>query len=60
LEITEAEPLVAYIASTIDAPTALAAKSTESLARLAQEEIRRHGSIHATTDTGIFIARGHR
>ncbi len=54
LEITEAEPLVAYVASMISIQL-----SEEGLARLreiVQTRLARDGSIHIGKDAGLFIA----
>jgi SAM-dependent methyltransferase len=54
LEVTEVDPLVAYVASMISVET-----SEDDLARLravAQARLARHGSIHISKDAGLFIA----
>ena len=55
LRVTEAEPLVAFILSMPDAPPAHDAR-TEALRAFIAEELARHGVIHITKSTGLFVA----
>lgn len=56
LEVTETEPLVAYVLS-----TASAARMTEEhvarFRRVAEEEIAARGTVHISIETGLFAAR---
>jgi SAM-dependent methyltransferase len=58
LEITEAEPLVAYVLSTIGATRVFTREKVAKLRRIAQERIDAKGSIHVTLHTGMFVAIG--
>lgn len=51
LEVTEAEPLAAFIASTVDAP-----KRYTELLSFVERELAETGRIHITKDSGIFSA----
>jgi SAM-dependent methyltransferase len=55
LEVTEAQPLIDYIDSTRIGRYATAEQKA-ALKEYAEGEIRAHGSIHFTKDTGILIA----
>lgn len=55
LEVTEAEPLAAFIASMVDAPTLDPRRYTELL-RFVERELAETGPIHITKDSGIFSA----
>ena len=54
LVVTEAEPLVAYVASMADANLTGARRA--EFARLVEERIAVDGAIHITKDTGLFEA----
>jgi ubiquinone/menaquinone biosynthesis C-methylase UbiE len=56
LDITEAEPVVAYYRSTIGAGTVLTGEKVGRLRRMVQEQIDGDGSIHVSLDTGMFVA----
>jgi len=53
LEITEIEPLVAYVVSM----GGLDDEQIREFGRFAEEEIRRRGAIHVTKNAGLFTAR---
>jgi ubiquinone/menaquinone biosynthesis C-methylase UbiE len=55
LEITEAEPLVAYVASTISSSGGVRRRLQELL-RFLEKELTRRYAIHVTKDSGIFEA----
>src|SRR5208282_1388432 len=55
LLVTEAEPMVAYIRSMTGLQRAPQERIGE-MSRYIQEEIRTHGAIRITTESGIFIA----
>ncbi|MFC2037835.1 hypothetical protein ACFLYD_07735 [Chloroflexota bacterium] len=55
MAITEAEPLVAYVASTITKPDG-ARHELEALMSFVEGELARHKAIHVTKDTGMFVA----
>jgi ubiquinone/menaquinone biosynthesis C-methylase UbiE len=56
LEVTETEPLVAYVLS-----TASAARMTEEhvarFRRVVEDEIAACGTVHISIETGLFVAR---
>jgi ubiquinone/menaquinone biosynthesis C-methylase UbiE len=56
LEVTEAEPLVAYVLS-----TSTRAQMTEAriarLRQVAQDEIATQGAVHISKETGLFVAQ---
>jgi 2-polyprenyl-3-methyl-5-hydroxy-6-metoxy-1,4-benzoquinol methylase len=54
LAITEAEPLVAYVASTLTGSDG-ARHELEALRSYAEGELARHKAIHVTKDTGMFV-----
>jgi hypothetical protein len=54
LVVTEAEPLVAFIASMAGA--ALADDRRAAFARLVEQRLAADGAIHITKDTGLFEA----
>ncbi len=53
LEVTGAEPLAAFIASTVDAPTLNGQRYTELLS-FVERELAKTVRIHITKDSGIF------
>ena len=55
LVVTEAEPLIAYVASMI-ARAQRDDGTLEALRRLVEEKIAVHGPIHVTKDLGLFEA----
>jgi ubiquinone/menaquinone biosynthesis C-methylase UbiE len=55
LNITQAEPLVAYILSMSTSP-AVAQRRAE-LQRFIETEIQQHGAIHIAKESGVFIGR---
>jgi ubiquinone/menaquinone biosynthesis C-methylase UbiE len=56
LVVTEAEPLVTYVASF--AADALAGERRAAFARMVEQRIAADGAIHITQDTGLFVAYG--
>jgi ubiquinone/menaquinone biosynthesis C-methylase UbiE len=56
LEITEAEPLIAYIMSMVEAKSVFTDDKLEQLIAYVKDQIAAHGAIHITKDTGIFEA----
>lgn len=59
LRVTEAAPLVAYIASAADA-TALPAQRLPEFTQFVEAEIEAAGgALHITRDSGVFIAKRH-
>jgi ubiquinone/menaquinone biosynthesis C-methylase UbiE len=54
LVVTEADPLVAYVASTADAKLTGARRA--EFTRVVEERIAADGAIHITKDTGLFEA----
>src|SRR5690348_11582874 len=56
LEVSETEPLVAYVLS-----TSSAARMTEEhvarFRRVVEDEIAARGTVHISTETGLFVAR---
>jgi len=58
LRITEAEPFVAYIVSSIrDAKSHFLDHRRIEFRRFVQEQLRAHGAIHVTKESGLFEAR---
>lgn len=55
LDITEVEPLVAYVQSTSSRPR-LEGDAAERFVAVVQREIDAHGRFHVSKDTGLFIA----
>lgn len=53
LEVTEAEPLAAYIASMVE----LEETQYTQLLRFIQKELEKYGNIHISKDVGIFVAQ---
>jgi len=57
LDVTEADPLVAYILSSIgDAQDVLVGERLLELSELIRRELVTHGTIHITKDVGLFEA----
>lgn len=56
LEVTEAEPLVAYALSGSSGPL-LSSEKREALTSLIKQELAVHGSLHITNASGLFEAR---
>jgi ubiquinone/menaquinone biosynthesis C-methylase UbiE len=56
LEVTEAEPLVAYVLSG-SRGSLLTSEQRESLTSLVRQELTTHGTLHITTASGMFEAR---
>ncbi len=58
LEVTEADPLIAYLRSTflMQNKTALTQEKEAQLRRKLQEQINRDGTIHITKETGLFVS----
>lgn len=56
LHITEVEPLIAYVLSTIDAGAVLTDEDVDALRRIAQERIAADGAIRVSVSTGMFAA----
>ena len=56
LVVTEAEPIVVYIAS-LAATSGFARHWFERLTTFVQQELDQHGPIHITKETGMFVAK---
>ena len=56
LEVTEAEPLVAYVLST-SARTQMTDERIARLRQVAQDEIATQGAVHISKETGLFVAQ---
>ncbi len=56
LVVTEAEPLVAFILSTVP-PSAVNAELLQFLRTLIDQGLAEHEAIHITVDTGVFLAK---
>lgn len=56
LEITEAEPLVAYVASIIPSPPP-ASTELARFQRLVERRLAAHGSVHIGKEAGLFVGR---
>ncbi|MBN1814265.1 MAG: class I SAM-dependent methyltransferase [Anaerolineae bacterium] len=56
LEITEAEPLIAYVMSMVEAKSVFTDDKLAQLIAYAKEQIVAHGPIHVTKDSGMFEA----
>jgi ubiquinone/menaquinone biosynthesis C-methylase UbiE len=56
LEITKAEPLVAYVMSMIEARSVFTDDRLAALITYVEQEIAAHGRIHITKDSGLFQA----
>lgn len=54
LAVTEAEPLIAYVVTTLPAP--LSAARRAELTRFVEQEIARDGAIRITKESGLFVA----
>jgi ubiquinone/menaquinone biosynthesis C-methylase UbiE len=57
LEITEAEPLIAYIMSMVEAKLVFTDDKLCQLIAYVKEQIATHGAIHITKDSGMFAVR---
>ncbi len=57
LHITEVEPLIAYLLSTIGADAVLSDEGVEALRRIARERIATDGAIRVSGNTGMFAAQ---
>ena len=58
LDVTEAEPLIAYILSGLnEAKSVLTGETLASFIRFVEQEIAERGAIHIAKSQGIFIAR---
>lgn len=57
LAVTEAEPVVTFILASVK-PETINEQKVEILRTLIDQELVRHGVVHITKDTGIFIADG--
>ena len=57
LIVTEPEPLVAYVLSTITVADDLMKGKWEAFAEFVDREVALHGSIHIAKDSGLFLAR---
>jgi len=56
LEITEAEPLIIYVMSMVEAKSVFADDKLAQLVAYVKEQIAAHGAIHITKDSGMFEA----
>ena len=56
LVITEAEPLVAYILSMVEAKSVFTDDKLAKLVEYLEREIAAHGAVHITKDSGMFEA----
>jgi ubiquinone/menaquinone biosynthesis C-methylase UbiE len=57
LDITKAEPLIAYVMSMGEAKSAFTDDRLAQLVAYVNEQIATHGAIHITKDSGVFEAR---
>jgi ubiquinone/menaquinone biosynthesis C-methylase UbiE len=56
LEITETEPLIAYVMSMVEAKSVFADDKLSQLIAYTKEQIVTHGAVHITKDSGMFAA----
>ena len=56
LGITEAEPLIAYVMSMVEAKSVFTDDKLAQLIAYVEQEIAAHGAIHITKDSGVFEA----
>jgi ubiquinone/menaquinone biosynthesis C-methylase UbiE len=56
LEITEVEPLIAYVMSMVEARSVFTDDKLAQLVAYVKEQIAAHGAIHITKDSGMFEA----
>ena len=56
LEVTEAEPLVAYVLSTSSAAR-MTDEHVARFRRVVEDEIATRGTVHISIETGLFVAR---
>ncbi len=57
LMVTDAAPLLAYVLSSIgDAESVLVGERLDELTAFVEEKLARHGAIHITKDSGLFVA----
>ncbi|GHO88508.1 class I SAM-dependent methyltransferase [Dictyobacter formicarum] len=57
LAVTEVEPLIAFILSG-RAPGSVSEEQLQALRTILGEELKAHGLVHITKETGLFIASG--
>jgi ubiquinone/menaquinone biosynthesis C-methylase UbiE len=58
LLVTEAGPLLAYVLSSIgNAESLLVGERLEELTDMVEEKLARHGAMHITKESGLFVAR---